>query len=124
MQKRNVVGAIVQWAVVLIGASALLAHGGTLWAIAYLVLGTAAAVWLWRGGGESAWLPPMLTMRKHNRAVSVQAAQIGKQVQEATARADAQEKLAQEIFQLTEKSSTAVDGVQSSINVIACVANE
>lgn len=115
--------ALVQLLVVLIGAAAMLYLGSIAWAVSYLTLGSAACALLWRGRSQSAFRPLMLSMRGHNTTVSVQAAQIGKQVKDANGRARNQEQLTQDIFHLTKKTSVEVDGVQSSINVIAGVAN-
>lgn len=124
MKNRNPFAAAMLWCIVLAGAGIMLYLGGSNWAAAYLVLGSMAAVLAWRSGTASSLSPLMLSMRGHNTTVSVQAAQIGKQVKDANERAHNQEKLAQDIFHLTKKSSTEVDAVQSSINVIAGVANE
>lgn len=124
MNKNSLLIAGVQWLVVVIGAAILLFQGSPGWAAFYLVLGSAAAALLLRPRAGSASNPLMLGMRKHNITVSVQAAQIGKQVKDANERAQNQEKLTQDIFQLTKKSSTEVDGVRSSVNVIADVADD
>ena len=115
---------LAQWLVMLIGATVMLYKGEIAWSASYLVLGSIATVLLWRCRPPSDLHPLMLNMRGHNTTVSVQAAQIGKQVKDANERAHNQEKLTQDIFHLTKKSSVEVDGVQSSINVIAGVANE
>ncbi|MGH8808177.1 MAG: methyl-accepting chemotaxis protein, partial [Noviherbaspirillum sp.] len=124
MEKRNIGVIGAQWLVVLIGAGILLYEGKPGWAASYFVLGSLAVAVLWHSHRQAGFTPLMLTMRKHNTSVSVQAAQIGKQVKDATDRAHEQEKLTQEIFRLTKQSSTEVDGVQSSVNVIAGVAND
>lgn len=124
MQMRNFGAIGAQWVVILAGVLILLYVGATGWAIAYLLLGMMAATLVWLNKRNDDRNALMQTMRGHNTTVSVQAAQIGKQVKDATERAQAQEKLTQEIFRLTEKSSHEVDGVQSSVNVIAGVAND
>ncbi len=63
-------------------------------------------------------------VRQNNVAVSIEAAQIGKLIADANVQAQEQEKLAEAIFTLTERTSQEVDNVQSSIGVIAGFATD
>jgi len=66
----------------------------------------------------------LLDVRRNNIALSIKAAKIGKQIKDADARAQEQEKLAEGIFSRTEQSSHAVENVRASIEVISGVASE
>lgn len=94
------------------------------WGLGYLLVGCAGlGVW-WLGQHENILIPLLRVMRGHNVAMSVQAAQIGKQIKDATELATQQEKLTQDIYQLTQRSSSEMEEVQSSINMIAGFAND
>ncbi|WP_249383842.1 methyl-accepting chemotaxis protein [Chitinivorax sp. B] len=57
--------------------------------------------------------------RHDNIKLSIEAAQVGKQIKDANLKAQEQRALAQGIFALTEQSNHEVDNVKSSISVIA-----
>lgn len=66
----------------------------------------------------------LLDVRRNNIALSIKAAQIGKQIKDADTKAQEQEKLAEGIFARTEQTSHEVENVRSSIEVISGVASE
>ena len=76
------------------------------------------------GNTENILIPLMRGMRKNNISVSIQAAQIGKQIKDANDCAQQQANLSKNIFELTEKSNREVQIVQSSINMIAGFATD
>jgi methyl-accepting chemotaxis protein len=66
----------------------------------------------------------LLEVRRNNIALSIKAAQIGKQIKDADAKAQEQEKLAEGIFARTEQTSHEVENVRASVEVISGVASE
>ena len=115
---------IAIWLFILAGSSIMFCLNAVWWAFAYFVFGSGGLAAIWFSQTENKFIPLLRVMRGHNVAMSVQAAQIGKQIKDANERATQQEKLTQDIFQLTERSSTEVAEVQSSINMIAGFAND
>jgi methyl-accepting chemotaxis protein len=66
----------------------------------------------------------LFDVRRNNVQLSIRAAQIGKQIKDADAKAKEQEQLAQGIFSLTEETSQMVEKVRASMEVISGVARE
>ena len=66
----------------------------------------------------------MVGVRHNNIVLSIKAAQIGKQIKDADNKAREQETLAEGIFTHTERSSTEMDNVSTSVGVISGVASE
>jgi methyl-accepting chemotaxis protein len=94
------------------------------WAAGYLALGSLGLLAIWLSQQENVFIPLLRIMRGHNVAMSIEAAQIGKQIKDANERAIKQERLTQDIYHLTERSNIEVKQVQSSINMIAGFAND
>jgi methyl-accepting chemotaxis protein len=84
-------------------------------------IGALRAMVLTAGAGQAMLLR---AIRKHNTAVAVQAAQIGKEVKDANGRAGKQAELAQEMFASIERSASEVDSIRRSVDVISGVADE
>jgi methyl-accepting chemotaxis protein len=112
------------WLIALVGATSIFMLSAPLWALGYLLCACGGLLFISLRKTDDERLPLLHTMRGHNTTVSVQAAQIGKQVKDATERSQQQEQLTQAIYQLTQKSNTEVDRVQSNINVIAGFADD
>ncbi|WP_338846641.1 methyl-accepting chemotaxis protein [Massilia sp. W12] len=112
------------WLFALAGSLIMFFYGAPWWALAYLLAASAGLGLLALSRKEHHTLPLLRVTRRHNISMSVEAAQIGKQIKDATERATQQEKLTQDIYHLTERSSVEVNEVQSSINMIAGFAND
>jgi methyl-accepting chemotaxis protein len=123
MNKRILLG--LQCLVILSGALILWLTGARWWSFGYFFFGGAAQLWLASmGPTENSLLPLMRGMRKSNISVSIQAAQIGKEIKDANECAQKQASLTKDIYELTEKSNNEVQIVQSSINMIAGFATD
>ena len=83
--------------------------------------GVLRALVLAAGAGQAVLLR---VIRKHNTAVAVQAAQIGKEVKDANERAGKQAELAQKMFASTERSASEVDSIRRSVDIISGVASD
>lgn len=115
----------LQCLIILAGALILFFLSAHWWALAYLFFGTLGQLWLASlGNNGNILLPLMLGMRKNNISVSIQAAQIGKEIKDADAHAQKQASLTKDIYELTEESNKEVQIVQASINMIAGFATD
>ncbi len=115
----------LQCLIVLAGAGILFLVSARWWALGYLFFGILCQLGLYAlGNTENILIPLMRGMRKNNISVSIQAAQIGKQIKDANDCAQQQANLSKNIFELTEKSNREVQIVQSSINMIAGFATD
>lgn len=114
----------ILWLFVLAGSSIMYGLNAPWWAAGYLAVGSLGLAGWWLSQQENIFIPLLRIMRGHNVAMSVESAQIGKQIKDANDRAIKQERLTQDIYHLTERSNIEVKQVQSSINMIAGFAND
>jgi methyl-accepting chemotaxis protein len=125
MDKTKRIHLALQWLILLVGAIILFCAGARWWALAYLIFGTLAQLWLASLGQTSDRLWPLMrNMRKNNISVSMQAAQIGKEIKDANECAQKQASLTHDIFQQAQESNDQVKTVQASINMIAGFATD
>jgi len=122
MKDKRLIG--ILWLFVCAGSTIMFCANAPWWAVAYGLVGSAGLAALWLAQQDNVFLPVLRLMRGYNIEMSMESAQIGKQIKDATERATKQEKLTQDIYQLTERSNIEVKQVQSSINMIAGFAND